>query len=69
MNYLKYIYETKNIKLIIEEDIVGFYIIVYNDPSSMQSNADYLQDTFDDAFSFSERKFGVKKDQWKLLSD
>jgi hypothetical protein len=66
MTDLKYIYETAAIKLVIEEDIVGFYLIIYRDPKSTKSDEDYLVNSLEDAFKQAEEDFGVSSDQWKL---
>lgn len=69
MNYKKYIYKDENIKLILEEDTpkVGWYLIVFNNPESSVSNADYLYDSENLAFQGAEKKFGIKKSQWTLI--
>ena len=71
MVYKKYIYKGKNIKLILEEDIkdIGWYLIIYDNPNSNISIADYVYDTEEIAFKNAEKKFGVKKNQWTLLKD
>lgn len=70
MNYKKYIYKDKNIKFILEEDIpeVGWYLIVFDNPESNVSNADYLYDSENLAFQGAEKKFGIKKNQWLLVN-
>jgi len=69
MNYKKYIYKDKNIKLILEEDLpeVGWYLIVFSNPASDVSNADYLYDSESLAFQGAEERFGIKKSQWTLI--
>lgn len=69
MNYKKYIYKDKNIKLLLEEDIpeVGWYLIIFDNPESDISNADYLYESEGLAFKSAEKKFGIKKSQWKLI--
>ena len=62
---LKYLYKNDFIKLVIEEDIVGFYLIVYK-LESEKSNEDYLIDSLDDAFLEAQDKFGISKEQWIL---
>ena len=54
------------LKLIIEKDVLGFYLIVYNDPNAEISNEDYLFDSLEEAFLESKEKFGVAIDQWIL---
>ena len=60
-------YEDEKIKLVIDKDIVGYYLIVYQDPKSTISSADYLLDTLDEAFEAAQKKFGISKEQWKSL--
>ncbi|CUI18104.1 hypothetical protein PNK_p0050 (plasmid) [Candidatus Protochlamydia naegleriophila] len=61
---LKFLYKNEFIKLIIEEDVIGFYLIVYKDPYSETSNQDYLTDSLEDAFQKSEEGFGITKENW-----
>lgn len=66
MNYQKYFYRSDFIKLIIEEDVVGYYLIVYYNPNSIESNEDYLVDSLEEAFKEAEERFGVLSQQWEL---
>ncbi len=65
----KYCYSNKKLKLIVEEDIVGFYLIVFKDPVSNISCADYLVDSLEEAFNEAKRKFGISRDQFKECSN
>jgi hypothetical protein len=67
MKYLKYLYKNDYLKLVIEEDIVGFYLIVYNNPQSEKSSEDYLVDSLEDAFQEAKERFGVSSEQWEKL--
>ena len=71
MTYKQYFYKNEKIKLILEEDKkeVGWYLIVYDDPESDKSIADYLYDSETLAFEGAEKKFGIKKEQWKLIKN
>lgn len=70
MEYLTYTFENQKIKLIIEgETVSGYYLYIFNDPHSKQSVADYHYETLEEAFSASEKKFGVLKSQWKSELD
>ena len=64
MEELKYFYRDENLKLIIEEDAVGYYLIVYKNPDSIKSSEDYLVDSLEEAFQEADEKFGVSKSQW-----
>lgn len=66
VSYLKYLYKNDFFKLVIEEDDIGFHLIVYNDPCSEKSDEDYLIDSLEEAFQEAEQKFGVTSGQWKL---
>ncbi len=68
MGYLKYLYKSDSLKLIIEEDVIGFYLIVYNDPQSEKSSEDYLVDSLEEAFQEAKEKFGVSSKEWKQKS-
>lgn len=67
MGYLKYLYKSNSLKLVIEEDIIGFYLIVYNDPNSEKSSEDYLVDSLGEAFQKAKEKFDVSSQQWKFI--
>lgn len=43
-------YEDEKIKLIIDKDIISYYLIVYENHKSTISFADYLLDNLDKAF-------------------
>ena len=66
MKYRKFIYKNDDIKLLLEEDNeeVGCYFMIYDDPESETSSADYLFDTIDVAYKVAEKKYNVKKEQW-----
>lgn len=64
----KYSFISSDLKLIIEEDIIGYYLIVYKDIFSEVSTEDYLLDSLEEAFRVAQEKFGVQAKNWKLLS-
>lgn len=66
--FTKYLFLTHFLKLVIEEDLVGYYLIVYKDPTSTVSDEDYLLDTLEDAFQEAQERFGVSKIQWILVN-
>jgi hypothetical protein len=51
------------LKLVIKEDKVGFYLIVYPHDSG-RSIADYLYDNLEGAFAGAERRYGVARTSW-----
>ena len=63
-----FIYKNRKIKLIIEEDSVGFYLVVYKDLTSTKSNEDQLFDSLDEAFEEAKNRFGISKNEWQQLS-
>ncbi len=63
---IKYLYRKNNLKLIIEEDVVGYYLYVYKDIENTGiATEDYLLDSLEMAFSEAEALFGIQKNQWK----
>ena len=68
-DFKQYIYIDEKIKLILDEDDkdAGWYLFVYDNPKSNIATADYLQDSEELAFKFAEKKFGIKKSQWKRI--
>jgi len=69
MTFSKYIYSKNNLKMLIEEDFVGYYLIIYNDPQSLRSDEDYLLDSLEEAFDEAEQRFGVVKNQWIIVDN
>ena len=64
--YLKYFYNNDSINCIIEEDDVGFYLIVYDHQNPGRSIADYLFDSLEDVFQAAKEKFGILQAQWQI---
>ena len=69
MSFSKYLYESSLLKIVIEEDTVGFYLIIYRDPLSEKSDEDYLFDSLEDAFREAKDKFGIARNQWRLINN
>jgi hypothetical protein len=63
---LRFLYKGNTLKLIIQEDSIGYYLIVYDDPYSEKSSEDYLVNSLDEAFAEAQEKFGVSRKQWRL---
>ena len=60
-NWRKYRCQKDGVSYLIEEDSVGWYLIVYqNDKSSH----DYLIDTLEDAFLKAELIFAIPRKLW-----
>ncbi len=60
--FKRYYSKNDNISYVIEEDLVGWYLIVYK---NNQSSQDYLFDTFEEAVIEAENKYGIAKNKWK----
>jgi len=52
---------------VIEEDLVGWYLIVYTDKNTNESSEDHLLDTLEDAMLEAEERFSIPKNSWKEL--
>jgi hypothetical protein len=68
MNNLKLLYKDTSLKVVIEEDIIGFYLIVYKDPLSTISTEDYLLDNLEDALKEAKELFGISIEQWQHIN-
>lgn len=69
MSHKKFLYIDDNIKLIIEEDVVGFYLIEYPEPDSIKSCHDYLLDSLEDAFKEAEERYCVNENMWERIAE
>lgn len=69
MTFKKYQFQNEERKLIIEEDNVGWYLIIYTPPNNNQSSADYLLDSLEDAFEEAKDRFGVSPSQWINITE
>lgn len=67
-NSLEYIYKGTDKTYLIKEDIVGFYLIIYENRNLEKSIEDHLFDSLDDAFQAVEEKFGILRSEWKIFS-
>ena len=65
MSDVVFSYEDDKIRLIIEKDSVGYYLLAFTDPKATLSTYDYFFETLDETFEVAEYKFGVSKHQWK----
>ncbi|MCI0382580.1 MAG: hypothetical protein L0207_05990, partial [Chlamydiae bacterium] len=63
----KYWYQKDNSSYVIEKDLVGWYLIIYNDRNANRSSEDYLFDTLEDAFFEAKEKFNIPKSSWKEI--
>lgn len=66
-NFKKFECKKNDIYYVIEEDLVGWYLIVYNNKN--ESSKDYLFDTLEDAMFEAEDKFSIHKNNWKEVLD
>jgi len=51
---------------VIEEDLVGWYFIIYKNHTN-KSSEDYLFDTLEDILFEAEDRFGIPKNSWKEI--
>lgn len=66
-NFKKFECKKNDIYYVIEEDLVGWYLIAYNNKN--ESSKDYLFDTLEDAMFEAEDKFSIHKNSWKEVLD
>ena len=64
--FIKYTYQRGNSLYVIEEDVIGWYLIVYCENEN-KSSRDYLFDTLEEALFEAEDKFNVPKSGWQKL--
>lgn len=57
--------ETKDKFFVLNEDIVGWYLIVYKDKTKSVSIEDHLLDSYEDAIDFAKEDFNISKTDWK----
>lgn len=60
--YRKYTYKKDHSFFVIEEDTVGWYLIIY---CESKSSNDYLFDTLEEALFEAENKFNIPKNEWQ----
>ncbi|MBS0615695.1 MAG: hypothetical protein JSR58_03990 [Verrucomicrobia bacterium] len=60
----KYVFENQSIKLVIEEDIEGCYLYIYEEPKAFRPSQDYFLISLENAFKKAQKKYGITKDQW-----
>lgn len=65
--FKKFEYRENDTYYVIEEDLVGWYLIVYEDKNTDESSGDHLLDTLEDAMLEAEERFGIPKNSWKEL--
>ena len=65
--FKKFEYRNCNTYYVIEEDLVGWYLIVYNNKNTKESSEDHLFDTLEDAMLEGEDRFSIPKNGWREL--
>jgi hypothetical protein len=65
--FKKFEYRENNKYYVIEEDLVGWYLIVYDDKHTDESSEDHLLDTLEDAMLEADERFGIPTSRWKEL--
>jgi hypothetical protein len=64
LKLIGYTNKEPKLKLIIEEDRVGFYLYVFPIDSE-ESIADFLQDSLEETLEFAKINYGIEKNEWK----
>jgi hypothetical protein len=54
-------------RIVLEEDPVGVYVLVFLKEGSAFPEYDYLQDDFDMAMRACQQDYGVLRDAWKEI--
>jgi len=67
MQFEKFEYIDNNIRLVIEEDLVGYYLYVYRNPKVEAADQDYLLDDLEMAKDEAYERFGIDKQKWKKI--
>lgn len=62
----KLLYKKGNSSYIIEEDLVGWYLLHYVKERAEQ---DFLLDSLEEALSEAEDEFGISRDSWNETSE
>ena len=65
--FKKFEYKGNNAYYVIEEDFVGWYLIVYKEKNSYESSEDHLLDTLEDAMREADERFNIPEKSWKEL--
>lgn len=65
MNSKTYWCKKDNNLFVIEEDAIGWYLIVYPNSNKTSSSEDYLLDTLDEAFLEAKSRFKISKELWQ----
>lgn len=65
--FKKFEYRENDTYYVIEEDLVGWYLIIYTDKNTDESSEDHLLDTLEDAMLEAEERFSIPKNSWKEL--
>ena len=63
----KLFYESKDKFFLLEEDTVGWYLIVYKDRSMKSSIEDHLLDNYDYAIKVAKEDFHISEKNWKSV--
>ncbi len=54
-------------RLVLEKETEGVYVFIYTKADSPFPEYDYLQDDFEAAMRFCEKRYGVAHDQWRSI--
>lgn len=69
IKFRKYFFQKGNTSYIIEEDLVGWYLLVYDKEKAERPLKDYLLDSLEEAFFEAQDRFDIPRDSWKEIYD
>lgn len=61
----KFFFQDKDSYYTLEEDLVGWYLIKYEDKSQKTSTQDQLLDSYEDAIDIAKQDFGILENYWQ----
>ena len=61
----KFFAKKNDLLFVIEEDTVGWYLIVYKSSDQNTSSEDYLLDTLEDAVLEANERYGISTSAWE----
>lgn len=63
--FKRFEYQKDDAFYVIDEDIVGWYLITYN---NKKTSEDYLYGSLQEAFLEAQERFNIPKEYWKEIS-
>ncbi len=62
--FKKYLFQKGDSFYVVEEDLVGWYLIVFKKHNAAKSSEDFLLDTFEDALIEAKDRFDISRHGW-----